>query len=230
MTTSYNGWPASKDLPLRPLVVNGVSFSPGIRDDADLEVVFRYIAEQWAERVEPLVSPGCWGFYYRPDRNDLSKLSCHSSGTAIDFNAPRHPNGAEAPPALIATVHPILTSITELADLVHWGGDWHYVNGLTPDPMHFELHAYDPAMLKRVADRIRNLQEDDMPYTEQQLTDIVGKAVKAELADLVKQIADLDREHKALVRKLFANIRVILKERFGATDADLDEILGHLEP
>lgn len=36
--------------------------------------------------------------------------------------------------------------------------------------------------------------------------------------------ASADRE-----RRLFANLRVILKERFGATDKDLDEILGHLE-
>ena len=156
---SQNGWPASAHLPLRPLVVNGVSFAPGIRDNDDIEVVFRYIAEEWAKHVEPLQSPGCWGFSYRENRN-ASNLSCHSSGTAIDINAPRHPNGIEASSSLIATVHPILSSVTELASLVHWGGDWHRSNSLTPDPMHFELHAYDTAMLRRVADRIRARNEE----------------------------------------------------------------------
>lgn len=68
--------------------------------------------------------------------------------------------------------------------------------------------------------------EDDMPYTEKQLADIVSKAVAEQLEPIKEQLqAAADRE-----RRLFQNIRVILKERFGATDADLDEILGHLEP
>jgi len=71
--------------------------------------------------------------------------------------------------------------------------------------------------------------EDDMPYTEKQLTGMMRAAVAAELAPLNERLEQLDDEHKVLIRKLFANLRVILKERFGATDKDLDEILGHLE-
>lgn len=69
--------------------------------------------------------------------------------------------------------------------------------------------------------------QDDMPYTEKELTGMMRAAVAAELAPALEQ---LTTEHNALVRKLFANLRVILKERFGATDADLDDILRHLEP
>jgi hypothetical protein len=36
---SGNGWTASQHLALRPLVVGGVSFLPGIRDDDDVETV-----------------------------------------------------------------------------------------------------------------------------------------------------------------------------------------------
>lgn len=72
--------------------------------------------------------------------------------------------------------------------------------------------------------------DDDMPFTEKQLTDIVENAVAKELASIKEQLDDLDTAHKALVRKLFANLRVILKERFEATDAELDDIIGHLEP
>lgn len=73
-------------------------------------------------------------------------------------------------------------------------------------------------------------EEDDMPYTEKQLTAIVENAVAKQLETITEQIDRLDAAHKALVRKLFTNLRAILKERFGATDADLDDILGHLEP
>lgn len=71
--------------------------------------------------------------------------------------------------------------------------------------------------------------EDDMPYTEKQLSDLMRAAVKAEVAPLEQQIASLEEELKesrdAEARR-FANIRTILKQRFGATDADLDELLG----
>lgn len=67
--------------------------------------------------------------------------------------------------------------------------------------------------------------EDDMPYTEKQLADIVSKAVAEQLEPIKEQLeAAADRE-----RRLFQNLRVILKDRFGATDAQLDEILGRSE-
>jgi hypothetical protein len=227
MTTSYNGWPADEHLATRPLVVNGVAFAPGVRDDDDVETVFRYIAEQWAEHVEPLVSPGCWGFSFRPNRNDPTELSCHSSATAIDINAPQHPNGIEAwhnmSATQIAAVHEILASVDELAELVHWGGDWH-APSLTPDPMHFELHNFDRAMLARVADRIRN-GSDDMPYTPKQLTQIIEAAIEP-LGDRLTELETEIKETLHAVRSNFRNVRVILKGRFDLTDADLDELLG----
>lgn len=69
-----------------------------------------------------------------------------------------------------------------------------------------------------------------MPYTPKELTDIVEAAVERKLAPITEQLGALDEEIKTLIRNRFAGIRVILKERFEATDADLDEILGHLEP
>lgn len=224
--TSYNGWPADEHLPTRPLVVNGVAFAPGIRDNDDVETVFRYIAEQWAAHVEPLVAPGCWGFSYRPNRNDPSKLSCHASATAIDVNAPAHSNGTEASADLIRTVNAILDSVEELADLVHWGGNWHYANKLTPDPMHFELHAYDLALLRRVADRIRN-QEDDMfePNDRERLKNVEETLAELVAAEQARAKAAADRD-----RRIAANLRTILKERFKATDAVIAEIWAKVDP
>lgn len=88
MATSSNGWPASPDLPLRPLLIDGIGFLPGIVDNDDVATVLGYVARQFHDRVEPLVNPGCWGFAFRPNRNDPDALSNHSSGTAIDCNAP----------------------------------------------------------------------------------------------------------------------------------------------
>lgn len=60
---------------------------------------------------------------------------------------------------------------------------------------------------------------------------------RATLTNLSRAVADLAAAEKQRAKdaadreaRRFANLRVILKERFGATDADLDEIIGHLEP
>lgn len=148
---SQNGWQAGPAITLRPFVVNGVSFAPGIRDDDDVEAVLRYVLTQFDLRVEPLHSPGCWGFSYRPNRNDPNSLSNHASGTAVDANAPRHPNGVATTrtftPAQVAEVHRILL---EVRSAVRWGGDYHG----TPDAMHFEINV-DAASLRGVAEGLR---------------------------------------------------------------------------
>jgi hypothetical protein len=164
--TSYNGWPASVDaasIGVIPFAVAGISFPGGVKG-GDVWTVLHHVAREFHRRVEPLESPGCWGWSYRQNRN-AANLSCHSSGTAIDVNAPKHPNGVEAvktfADAQIKAVHAILSEVPELAEVVHWGGDWH-TPSLTPDPMHFEIHDYDLAKLARVADRIRQMGSPDM--------------------------------------------------------------------
>lgn len=163
---SYNGWPASVDaasLGVIPFAVAGVQFPGGVLA-GDVYTVLHHVAAEFHRRVEPLEAPGCWGWSYRQNRN-AANLSCHSSATAIDCNAPKHPNGTEASKtftdAQIKAVHAILSEIPELAETVHWGGDWH-APGLTPDPMHFEIHDYDLAKLARVAARIRVKGNPDM--------------------------------------------------------------------
>jgi hypothetical protein len=148
---SQNGWSASDHLALRPLFVGGVPFSPGIRDDDDVETVLRYVIEQFAARVEPLRTPGCWGYSYRPNRNDPNSLSNHASGTAVDVNAPQHPNGVPTwrsfTPKQTAEVHRILL---EARSAVRWGGDYQK----TADAMHFEINT-DAATLHAVAEHLR---------------------------------------------------------------------------
>lgn len=134
---SYNGWPASKDphaigvvhldLPGHPN-----AFPPGVKG-GDVAIVLGYVATMLHKRVEPL-GEGCWGYSYRKNRN-ANNLSCHASGTAIDYNAPKHPNGKHGTwtAAQIAEVRKILA---EVGGVVKWGEDFHG----TVDGMHFEIH------------------------------------------------------------------------------------------
>src|SRR6478752_5339539 len=104
MPSSYNGWPASPngadigvDTGFRAA---GVAFPGGVVA-GDVSTVLGYVIDQLDARVEaPLLDPntgapgyGCWGYNYRANVNNPSTLSCHSSGTAVDYNAPKHPNG-----------------------------------------------------------------------------------------------------------------------------------------
>lgn len=191
--TSYNGWPASEQatqLGVVRLAVGGVEFVGGVKG-GDVHTVLEYVATQFHTRIEPLVNPGCWGWSYRQNRN-ADNLSCHSSGTAIDCNAPQHPNGVPVErtftQAEIAKVHAILASVPELDEVVHWGGDWSRANGLTPDSMHFEIHGHDTAQLARVAARIRNPQPrkdwSDMATKEE-----FAAVLEEHLAPIEKQLA-----------------------------------------
>lgn len=148
MTTSYNGWSASPNLKIKPLVVAGESFSPGVRDHNGVYTVLKYVAEQVHARVEPVVQSSWhqaddWGFSYRANANNPNSLSNHSSGTAIDYNATRHPNGVAVSrnftSAQVAEIHKILK---EVNNTVRWGGDYNS----TVDAMHFEINASEAAV------------------------------------------------------------------------------------
>lgn len=173
MATSMNGWPASPTLPTRTVVIAGATFHMVDNDDAI--TVLTYVFTQYAETVEPLKPSRCACFSYRANVNNPSKLSNHSSATAGDLNWDDHPNNTPATktftPKQIAACHAILASIPELAEVVHWGGDW--FPPLVPDPMHWELHDHDLAKLARVAARIREV--DDV--TEDDINKIAAKVV-----------------------------------------------------
>jgi hypothetical protein len=65
-------------------------------------------------------------------RGSTDRLSCHSSGTAIDLNATKHPLGKAGtfPPEKI----PMLRALAKKYGL-KWGGDFKS----RPDDMHFEV-------------------------------------------------------------------------------------------
>lgn len=191
MATSYNGWPASPDLPIRPLVVGGESFVPGVLDDDDVYTVLRYVAEQMHERVEPIVRDDWhqmddWGFYYRPTTGSTTTLSNHSSGTAIDYNATRHPYGRWN--TFTSSQQATIRSI--IADLpIVWGGDYRY----TPDDMHFEIMGSRSAVAAAAA-RIRNNAQKDW----------FDMATEAELREIVREVVNNNTPSAAKIREIVA--------------------------
>ena len=203
---SYNGWSASTSLPTRPLVVAGEPFMPGVRDNDDVFTVLQYVAVQLHARVEPIVAAGWhqaddWGYSYRPNRNDPNSLSNHSSGTAFDYNATRHPNGVPTrntwSSAQIDVVHTILA---EVAHAVRWGGDY---TG-TPDSMHFEINV-NAATLAGVAARVRE-GDDPMADYATQLDRIESKVDAAAAASKARDqgIRAADRKLAKATRDLLA--------------------------
>lgn len=156
MATSSNGYLASPDreaVNAKTFRVARVEFPAGVRG-GDVHVILRYVARELARTVEKPRSGWCWGYAYRPNRNNPSQLSDHSSATAIDYNAPAHPNG-KAGTFSADQVRQIRRILDFCESTVKWGGDYHNIK----DEMHFGISdATTPADVARVARKIRQLQ------------------------------------------------------------------------
>lgn len=160
MATSQNGWSAGNTAQIGGLdnsYVPGtkVKLAPGVRN-GDVATVLFYVAEQFHQHVEPLHSGWCWGYNYRKIEGS-SSLSNHSSGTAIDLNAPNHPMGAHGTFSE-AKVTAIRTILAFCEGVVRWGGDY---SG-RKDEMHFEIHSTS-AQVARIATKIRGGQASTPP-------------------------------------------------------------------
>jgi hypothetical protein len=198
MATSYNGWPASPDKNAINVVAFGDSlgfpFPGGVRS-GDPFTVLGYVAKQLHYRVEPCISGWCWGYNYRANVNNPTTLSCHASATAIDYNAPNHPNGVRGTwtSAQVGEVRKILA---EAEGSIQWGEDY---SG-TVDGMHFEV-IVNAGTLAGVASRLPTIgppaptpPEDDVTEDDfTRITTIVNSAVAAQLRQA------LPRQLQALV-------------------------------
>lgn len=128
MASSYNGWPASDDRDAIGVVPS--YWFPGGVKAGDVQAVLGYVAAQLDARVEPIVDGHCWGYTYKANVNNPSQLSCHASGTAIDFNAPAHPNGSSNT-FTDQQVGEIYAILDEVQGSVSWLSGY--------DEMHFEI-------------------------------------------------------------------------------------------
>jgi len=182
---SYNGWPASPD-PAEIGVdagfsASGLAFLSGVRA-GDVSTVFRALVADLVQIEAPVSSDptvaGLWGYEFRPNVNDPSSLSCHSSGTAIDYNAVKHVNGG-APfngwsDAAINQVQNLLAG--KYRAMVAWLADQP-----TPDPMHFEIHA-TPDEIAALANELGGADQGDDTMTDDDkkwLSELLDKKLSA---------------------------------------------------
>lgn len=181
METSYNGWPASPD-PAAIGLEAGFEFDfvtfPGGVKSGPVAYVFADLLDQYVMTVEPLTAGWCWGYNYRPNVNDPSVLSCHSSGTAIDVNAPAHPNGVAGTVPNVERWRRLLAE--RYGGLVTWGGDF---SG-TPDEMHYEISG-TPDEISDLADRLADSygpppwqEGDDMPLSDDDVQKVAAATLE----------------------------------------------------
>lgn len=137
MPSSQNGWPASDE----PRTIGVESYQiPGtkvkVRVSKKVAPLLINLCREFHERVEKLDDGQLddWGYAYRAIRGqeDAGNLSNHSSGTAVDLNARKHPLGKRN-----TFTHEQEKVIREIAAKYgcRWGGD--YKN--RADEMHFEI-------------------------------------------------------------------------------------------
>jgi hypothetical protein len=148
MAVSQNGFPAHTDrnaIGVRTFEVPG---RPDVRVPlrADIAPLILEFMRWWNVAIEPLVVPGCWGHAFRNIKG-ASRLSNHSSGTAADVNAPRHPLGAVG--TVPAAKRAAISAKAAMLGL-RWGGDY---NG-RKDEMHVEV----VVSLNRALELVRALQ------------------------------------------------------------------------
>jgi len=134
--TSYNGWPASKDqseINVKPYPIKGTNLK--IRCAAGAGELLAAFAAEFNELIEPIDEGKLddWAYAFRMVRGTTDKLSCHSSGTAIDLNATQHPLGKVGTFPLEKV--PMIRALAKKYGLT-WGGDYRG----RKDEMHFELH------------------------------------------------------------------------------------------
>ena len=147
---SHNGWPASKDraeIGIETFLVRGTKIKLHCaKSVAPLLVGF---AAEFHELIEPIDEGGLddWGYCFRMVRGSTDNLSNHSSGTAIDLNATRHPLGKVG--TFPNEKVPMIRALAKKYGLI-WGGD--YRN--RKDEMHFEI-ALTPAKVAALVEKLR---------------------------------------------------------------------------
>lgn len=132
---SDNGWPAHQDpaiIGIKSYPVKGTKIK--LRCAEKVAPLLVGFAAEFHEKIEPIDEGTLddWGYCFRMVRGREDRLSNHSSGTAIDLNASKHPLGAEN------TFTPEKTQA-----VIALAAKWGLKSGLTyrqrKDPMHFEV-------------------------------------------------------------------------------------------
>jgi len=135
MLRSYNGYLASKDpneIDIKSYSVKGTDRK--LKCASSVGPLLAAFAAEFHELIEP-IDEGTfddWGYAFRMVRGSTDRLSCHSSGTAIDLNATKHPLGKVG--TFPAEKVPMIRALSKKYGL-KWGGDFQS----RADEMHFEV-------------------------------------------------------------------------------------------
>ena len=135
MLTSYNGYPASKDpkeIGIKAYQIEGTALK--LRCAESVGPLLAAFASEFHTLIEPLDTGALddWGYCFRMVRGTTDKLSNHSSGTAIDLNASKHPLSKVG--TFPVEKVPMIRALAKKYGL-KWGGDYKS----RADEMHFEI-------------------------------------------------------------------------------------------
>ena len=133
--TSPNGWPASEDrkaIGIQSFAIPGTSLK--IACAKDVAAILVAFCKEFNELVEPIDKGQLddWGYAFRMTRGSNKVLSNHSSGTAVDLNATKHPLGKSN------TFTKEQTNTIQLL-LVKYGLAWGGNYKKRKDEIHFEI-------------------------------------------------------------------------------------------
>ena len=162
MPNSQNGWPVVGTDKIDRTPIDGVFYPNGFLE-GDVWKVFNWLFIQLDRRVEAVelgTPKDEWGYYVK-NIEGSSFISNHSSGTAGDYNASRHPMGVRNTysPGQEDEIHKILR---EADGIFRWGGDY---SG-RPDEMHFEI-IKDAATVHRFVTSLEEKEDEDMGFPSQ---------------------------------------------------------------
>jgi len=137
---SQNNWIASKDateIHIVSVPIEGTKVK--VRCAKAVAPLIAAFCKDFHELIEPIDGGQLddWGYCFRNVRGSNDKLSNHSSGTAIDLNATKHPLGKVG--TFPAEKVPMIRALAKKYGMI-WGGDFKS----RADEMHFEI-AITPA-------------------------------------------------------------------------------------
>lgn len=175
---SQNGWLVRQPDDLHWFTAGGARFAAAT---ADVAVVAQYFINRFAAEVEPIIGAGIrddWSFAARNVRGSTTVISNHSSATAWDLNATKHPRGVHGTfsAAEARKMRHIRDSITDDSGdrVLALGMDYTH----TVDDMHVEICAGERSV-HQAAEKIRKLLEDDMPTAKEIAAEVVKQMAAA---------------------------------------------------
>lgn len=132
---SQNGWPLVTADKLDNSYIPGtkVKAVPGLLK-GDVAWLLQWVGSEFNKRVDPLITPGCWGWNAPTPIPGSNVYSNHCSGTAIDLNAPHFPWTVKSMSA--RQREECRKIVNQTGGVVAWGGDFTTVT----DEMHFEIN------------------------------------------------------------------------------------------